>query len=96
MRDRRGSPANSNRGNGRVDRDRPLVAELSADKTKHALGERSHHLAGAGSRIIDKIIDHKDAVWTDAKGGFVKEQKLNRPAGRRLNSLIVHDPRADL
>jgi hypothetical protein len=96
MRYGRGPTTNSNGCNWSTDGCRSLVAELSTNKTKDAFGERSRHLATVGSWVIDKIIDHKVAVRTDIKGGFVNEQKLNCPFGGRVNSLVMHDPRADL
>jgi hypothetical protein len=92
VRDGRDPPANSNRGNRCADRGCTLVAELSADETKRAFGERSRHLASAGGRVIHETIDHKVTVRADVESGFVNEQKLNRPLGSRLNSFLVHDP----
>ena len=83
MRDGRDPPANSNRRNRCADGGCALVAELSADKTKRAFGERSHNFARTGGRVIHETIDHKVAVRTDVEGGFVNEQKLNRPLGCR-------------
>ena len=88
-------PANSNRRNRCADGGCALVAELSADKTKRAFGERSHNFARTGGRVIHETIDHKVAVRTDVEGGFVNEQKLNRPLVSRLNAFLMHDPRAN-
>jgi len=95
MRDGRDPPANSNRGDRCADGGCALVAELSADKTKRAFGERSRNFARTGGRVIHETIDHKVAVRTDVEGGFVNEQKLNRPLVSRLNAFLMHDPRAN-
>jgi len=95
VRDGRDPPANSNRRNRRADCGCTLVAELSADKTKCAFGERGRNFARTGGRVIHETIDHEVAVRTDVEGGFVNEQKLNGPLGSRLNAFLMHDPRAN-
>ncbi|MGZ9080663.1 MAG: hypothetical protein ACXW3U_00655, partial [Rhodoplanes sp.] len=65
VRDRGGPAANSDRCNGRFDGGGALVAELPTDKPKRALGERSHHLASVGGRVIYEFIDDKVAVRAD-------------------------------
>ncbi len=95
VRDGRDPPANSNGGDRCADGSCTLMTELPADKTKRAFGERSHDLACARGRVIHETIDHQVAVRTDVEGGFVKEQKLNRPLGSRLDSFLVHDPCAN-
>jgi hypothetical protein len=90
-----GPAANSDRCNRRFDGGCTLVAELPADETKRAFGERSHHLACAGGGVIYEFVDHKVAVRAYAQRGLVDKQELNRPRRGRLDPLLVHDPRAD-
>jgi hypothetical protein len=94
MRDRRRAAANADRGDRCVDGRGALMTDISADEAKRALGERGGHLADAGRRIVDKIVDHEIAVGADAQGGLVQKQQLNRADIGCLDSLLMHDLRA--
>src|SRR5665648_614706 len=53
------------------------LGELAADEAERALGEAGGELAGAGSRIIDELVDDEARLGTDREGRAVEQEHLH-------------------
>ena len=92
---RRHAAADAQRCNRRLHRDACGVADLSADKAHHAFGDRRHHFASSGGRIVNVFVDDNVAVAADIQCRRVREHDLRRTLRRRLHPFFVDDIGAD-
>src|SRR5580700_5744323 len=67
-----------------------MLAEFAADKAQQPARRRHRQLAGAGTRIVDELVDRQIGVGADRHRGLIKEEKLRLPDIGHGDALVKH------
>src|SRR5207302_5596842 len=72
-----------------------LLADLAADVTEDARGDRRRKIAALLGRVEDELIDQDLGVARDRQGRLIGEEQLRLADARRLDALVADDVMAD-
>ena len=87
--------AHRHRAGRRIKGDVLLLADLAADVTEDARGDRRRKIAALLGRVEDELIDQNFGVARDRQGRLIREEQLRLADARRLDALVADDVMAD-
>jgi hypothetical protein len=83
------------RAGRRIKGDVLLLADLAADITEDARGDRCRKIAALLVRVEDELVDQDFGVARDRQGRLIGEEQLRLADARRLDALVADDVMAD-